>query len=289
MTIKNRTLTILWRYFRIVLGGAIYAVGFRKFLYPNSVMTGGLTGVSMILNRLIDVPVGLTALVLNIPLFIMARKVNGRRFFIGSIAGMVSSTVFVDIFAKILPDFTRDILLGTLYGGVIVGFGIGLVLSCGASTGGSDIIASLVRKKASGLNLARLIMGVDFVIIAAFAVVFKNFDSAMYSVVSIFIASKVMDSVLYGFDYSKLAYIISDRYDEISEELMSKLGRGVTLLSGEGGYSGKSKKVVMCAIKRHQIGRLKRIVEGIDEHAFVIITEAREVLGENFARFDDDI
>lgn len=285
----KKQMTIILRYLKIVFGGIIYAIGFRMFLFPNSMMAGGLGGLSMIINQLSGLPVGLMTFVMNIPLFIAARKVLGRRFFIGSVVGMTISTLLVDVFGMLLPSFTRDPLLGSIYGGIINGAGIGLVLSAGASTGGSDIIAGLLRHRFPSINFGKFMLMVNGGIIAIYALVLKNYDCALYSVIAIFVESKIIDGILYGFEHSKLVYIISDEYEKISHELQIELHRGVTLIEGYGAYTGQHKNVIMCVIKRQQIAKLKHIVQKYDEHAFVIINETHEVIGKSFANIQDDI
>lgn len=284
---KNKKLALIWMYGKIILGSASFAAGFQFFLYPNDIVPGGITGVSMIINQLTGFPVGVLTIILNIPIFILAWRVLGRSFVVGSLAGMGLSSVLVDVFGLLPQIFTGEPLLGTIFGGALSGLGLGLVFSAGASTGGSDVIAKLLRRKLTHLNMGQLVLMVDFVVITAAAIVFRSLEPAMYAIISLFISSKMIDFVLYGFDYAKVAYIISDRHETLCDEISARLDRGVTLLYGKGAYTGTDKMVLMCAIKRNQIVELKKAVMKVDENAFIIITDSREVFGSGFSDIDD--
>ena len=282
---RSKTLNSL----KILFGSVIYAAGFRLFLYPNEIVPGGLTGIGMIFNHLINVPVGVAVIILNVPIFAIAWRVIGRWFFIGSLAGAVLSSVAIDVIGLLSEGVTREPLLGSVYGGLVCGLGLGLVFLAGASTGGSDVLAKLLKRKYDYMNLGRVMLMVDFAVIALGALVLRSYDSAMYAVISVFISSKIIDGVLYGFEFSKVCYIVSNREPELSRAISERLGRGATLLYGRGAYTGREKMVLMCAIKRQQIVDLKKIVGEIDENAFIIISEAREVLGYGFTREEEII
>ena len=281
-------LSIVFKYFVIVIGSAVYATGFSFFLYPNSVVTGGVTGIAMIINYLTDLPVGVMTIVLNVPLFILALRKLGLRFCIGSLVGMILASVFVDIFTPLRINATSNMLLASLYGGLIEGAGLGLVYRVGASTGGSDIASKLLRARYPYINLGTIILLVDMVVVIAFAVIFKRFDSVMYSIIAMFVATRVVDFVLYGVSTSKLCFIITDSSDEIKDAINTSLHRGATLLHGEGAYSGASKEVILCAVKKQQVVELRRLVRSIDENAFIIYTTAQEVFGEGFQDIMDN-
>lgn len=284
---QSKISTKIWVYLKIVLGAAIFAGGFRFFLYPNDIVPGGITGISMIINSLTGLPVGMLTIVINIPIFIIAWRILGRRFVLGSMIGMALSSILVDIFGFFSPVFTGEPLLGCIFGGALSGFGLGLVFSAGASTGGADVIAKLLHRKLAHFNMGQLILAIDVVVITIAAVTFRSLEPAMYAGIALFISSKMIDFVLYGFDYAKVAYIISNRHETLSDEIAQRLGRGVTLLYGKGAYTGNDKMVIMCAIKRNQIVDLKKAVTRVDENAFIIITESREVFGSGFSDIED--
>ncbi|MBO4831892.1 MAG: YitT family protein [Oscillospiraceae bacterium] len=285
---KSNFLHLAFKYLIIVVGSAVYATGFSFFLYPNSIVTGGVTGIAMIINYLTSLPVGVLTIIMNVPLFIMALRKLGLRFCIGSLVGMILASVFVDIFTSLRINATSNMLLASLYGGLIEGAGLGLVYRVGASTGGSDIASKLLRAKYPYINLGTIILLVDMVVVIAFAVIFKRFDSVMYSIIAMFVSTRVVDFVLYGVSTSKLCFIITDSSDEVKKAITTTLNRGATLLHGEGAYSGASKEVILCAVKKQQVVELRRLVRSIDENAFIIYTTAQEVFGEGFQDIMDN-
>mgnify|MGYP003898725467 FL=1 len=275
-------------FLKILVGAILDAAGISFLLYPNGVIMGGIMGIAMILNRLLSTPVGLVTITLNIPLFILAWKRIGTNFLIGSIMGLVLSSGILDLFELVPPIvLTTNPLLAGIFGGVISGFGQGLIYSAGGSTGGVDIIAKVLRHYFPYIDYGRIIMGLSAVIFIAYALVFEAYENALYSVFTSFIVSRMVDTVLYGLNYSKVCYIISEKSGEISDAITRELSRGVTLLYGRGAFSGKDKMILLCAIKKQQILDLKRVVKRIDPDAFMIITEAREVLGYGFQYLED--
>ena len=275
-------------YLKILIGSALYAAGFQFFLYPNAIVTGGVTGVAMIINFFSGFPVGVMTLIINIPLFLFSWKKFGLSFILASLAGTVLSSVMVDLFAMVPLEVTHEPLLGAIYGGIIKGFGLGIVYHTGATTGGVDIVAKFLRRKYQHINFSTFILGLDAAVIVAFAVLFKRFDSAMYAIIAMFIASKVIDLVLYGAVNSKVCYIITDRSDEIKDGIVNGLHRGVTFLHGEGAWSGQEKNVILCVIKQSQIVELKHLVGAVDPAAFVIVSDSREVFGNGFAYIGEE-
>lgn len=268
---------------KIILGATIFAMGIQWFYHPAQLLSGGITGVALIINYINShFRVGIMMIALNVPLFVVALKHYGWRFIASSFIGMISSSLIIDFLGTFRIDFTTQPILAALYGGVLTGFGLGLVYSTGATTGGTDIIAKLIRERFPYLNFGTLILYLDAIIIAAYAVIFHKFDNAMYTVVGIYVASKMIDLVLYGTSQSKLCLIISEHSDEIKEAIVEKLHRGVTVLYGKGAYSGADKQVLLCAIKHQQIVEIRNVIRGIDESAFVIVTDARDVFGQNF-------
>jgi len=286
---NSKALRFLLAYLKITIGAAIYSAGFQFITFPNAIPTGGLTGIAMILNYLWAFPVGTATIIMNVPLFIYAWKKFGFQFMLASLVGMFLSSALVDVFSLFPIIVTREPLLAAVYGGVIKGFGLGLVYSAGGTTGGADIIAKFLRKRYTYINFGTLILAMDVVVITAYAIVLNKTDSAMYGIITMFVTSKLVDLVLYGAVTSKACYIISERAKEISGAINENLHRGVTLLSGEGAYTGESKKVILCVIKTQQIVELRKIVLGIDDKAFVIVTEAREVFGLGFLSIDSEL
>lgn len=270
----------LWEYFLIIFGSVLYAAGLRFFFYPNDIIAGGVTGIAMIINYLTDIPVGVMNLIINIPLFIWAWKGFGLKFIVGSFVATVLSSVFVDLYAYFGIVATENMLLAAIYGGVLNG--LGLVYRAGDTTGGIDIVAKFVRRKYPYMNFGTIILILDIIIYAAFAIIFNEFEAAMYAVIAMFVVTRVIDLVLYGLGTSKVCYIISDESEKLKNAITATLGRGVTLLKGEGAYTGRAKNVILCVIKKQQIMDVRRIIKSIDTHAFLIVTEAKDVYGNGF-------
>ena len=267
----------------ILAGCVVNAAAFAFLTYPNNIVSGGLTGIAQILNLLTGLPVGVMVMVMNVPLFAVAWKKFGLRFIVYSLIGMMGLSVFMDLFSALHIVLTEDMLLASIFGGVVRGLGAGMIYDTGATGGGSDIAARLLRKRHPHINFGTLSLALDAAVVAAFAIVFKRVDSAMYTIITMFVASRLVNLILYGLSNSGVCYIVTTRPHEIAAAIGQELVRGATILRGEGGYSGQEKDVVLCAVKRHQIPALRRIVSGVDEGAFVIVTESHEVFGKNFA------
>ncbi len=271
------------KYLLIVLGSVIYAIGFQYFMFPNNIVSGGLTGIAMILNHFTRWPVGMTVLVMNVPLFLIAWRHFGADYLIGSLVGTAISSICVDLFASTGIVATTDPMLGSIIGGVIKGAGLGMIYYVGASTGGIDIVAKMLRQKYQQINFGTIVLILDVMIVGAYALVLDKYQSAMYSLIGMYVVSKVVDLALYGIDNSSLCYIVSEKSDELAREIISgHVHRGVTILEGEGAYSHQTKHVIMCVIKRTQIGEMRRLVKQVDERAFFIVTDAKNVFGNGF-------
>ena len=278
----------LTRYLVIILGCVLYALGFQFFMYPNAIVAGGVTGVAMLINAFTRLPVGMLIIVLNIPLFLTSWRHFGLDLMIMSLVGMLLSSVFVDLFAMTGIVMTGDPMLAAVIGGVIKGAGLGLVYYVGATTGGVDIVAKFLRQRFEQINFGTLILIMDTVIIVLYAASLGKYESAMYAVIAMFVVSKVIDLVLYGIDNSSLCYIISEQSEALTERIMAEpLRRGVTILEGEGAYSHLRKHVLLCVIKRTQMGELRRLVKSVDENAFFVVSDVKNVFGKGFERISE--
>ena len=275
-------------YVVITLGSILYALAYNIFYAPNLVAMGGLTGLGQVLNALIPaLPVGTTVFVMNVPLFFLGWKFIGGHLLVSSLYAMTFSSFAIDVMDMIYQFPPMDTMLAAIFGGALLGAGIGLVFSKGATTGGTDLIARLLKLKFAWLPMGTLVLIPDFIVIVLAAIAFGKVESALYGLVSLFITSKVMDMVLYGLDSSKVAYIISDACKEITDAVMA-MDRGATILHVEGAYSGDEKKVLMVAFKQKEIVPLKEKVNEIDPHAFLIVCDAHDVLGEGFRTYSKD-
>lgn len=266
---------------KVVLGCFLYAFGLSVFLQPNSIAPGGFAGISILLNHITGIPTGTAILIMNIPLWIIAYSRLGRYFMIVTIGAVLFSSQVINIL-NLSVSFDTDPLLACIYGGILVGLGLGFVFSTGASTGGSDIITRLIQLSKPHMSLGQIMLSLDCVVIILSAVVFNDINVSLYAIITLYISSKVIDSVIDGPDLAKLVYIISEKNDEIGSEIGQKLIRGSTLLSGTGSYTKVSRTVLMCAMRRQQIPQCKQIASEIDPNAFMIVTDVREVLGYGF-------
>ncbi|MDR1736137.1 MAG: YitT family protein [Oscillospiraceae bacterium] len=265
-----------------VLGSSLYALAINLFLEPNQTVTGGLTGISILIHHFLpDIGIGLMVIVMNIPLFVVSWRFVGRRFMLFSVLGMAVSSLMIDFTSALTPVQTEP-LMAALAGGLMMGAGLGLVFRQGASTGGSDVVARLLRRRFPHMQMGVLLLIMDAVVIGASMLVFGSVDAGLHSILAIFVASRAIDLVLYGTDAGRVVYIISDGITEIGEAITQKLQRGATYLSGEGAYTHMRRNIIMCAIRRQQIAPLKNLVKEIDPKAFIILTPAHEVLGEGF-------
>lgn len=271
----------------ITAASLVYAVGFNWLFKPNSIAFGGLTGVAQILNALFPVlPIGVTVTVLNIPLFLLGWRLLGGKLLLTSLYAMAASALFIDLCDLIWGDFApMDPMLATVFGGALLGGALGFIILRGATTGGSDLLARLLKLKLSWLPMGRVLMAIDLTVVIAAALVFHNVNSALYGLLAIFISSYVLDTVLYGTDKAKVAYIISQRSDEVTAHIIHQLDRGATILQGHGAWSKDAKDVIMVAIRQKDIVRLKASIQEIDPDAFLIVCQAHEVLGKGFGTY----
>ena len=267
-------------YLQILLGALIGGAAYPLFLTPNRIAPGGITGIATILNFLLKWPVGTVSLVMNIPLFLIGYKTMGRIFAFRSLVATVLFSVFIDVLP--LQPVINDPMLGALYGGVLLGMGLGLIMRGGATTGGSDMIARMVHKHFSFISTGAFLFAIDFaVVLAASALI--GISEALYALISIFLSAKVMDVVIIGFSANKACFVISARWQEISARIMKDMDRGVTQLTARGGYTGEERPTLLCVISRSEITAFKRILREEDESAFVIIVEAHEAIGDGFS------
>ena len=272
-------------YIQITVGCAIGGLAYPLFLVPNSIAPGGLTGIATILNHLFQVPVGLTSMVLNLPLFVIGFRAMGRVFVWRSLVATVLFSVAIDLLK--VPPMTDDVLLGAVYGGGLLGVGLGIIFRGEATTGGSDMIARMVHRKFSFISVGAFLFAIDFMVIVASGFV-MGAQHAMYALICIIVSAKIVDMVLDGFSVQKACFVISDKSVAVTNRIMEELNRGVTLLTATGAYSGREKPVVLCVAGRQEVPRIKEIVRQEDEKAFMFITEAHEALGEGFSKLMDD-
>lgn len=275
----------LLAYGQIVLGCLIGGAAYPMFLAPNAIAPGGLTGVATILHHFFRWPIGTVSFLLNVPLFIVGWRSMGHIFAFRSLVATVLFSVCIDLLP--LPAVTADPLLGTLYGGVLLGTGIGLILRGGATTGGSDMVARMVHRRLPFISTGMFLFIIDFIVVAA-AGLSMGVSQALYAFICIYACSRMVDAVMIGLTANKACFIISTRWEQVSERVLREMERGATILTARGAYSRQERPVVMCVVARQEVSRLKSIVQQEDSEAFMFITEAYEALGEGFSKLQDE-
>jgi uncharacterized membrane-anchored protein YitT (DUF2179 family) len=264
------------KYLMLFIGAVIAAVGLEIFLIPNQVIDGGVVGISIMLGYITTLPIGLFIFVLNVPFLIFGYKQIGKSFAISTFFSITILSIMVSILHPI-PGLTKDLLLATVFGGLILGIGVGLIIRYGGSLDGTEIVAIILDKR-SGFSVGEIVLFFNVFILSSAGLVF-GWDRAMYSLLAYFIAYKMIDVTIAGLDEAKAALIISDKSEEIAKVLLARLGRGVTLLEGKGAYTGESKTILYSIISRLEISKLKTIISEIDDKAFVVITDVHEAMG----------
>ncbi|MXQ55060.1 DUF2179 domain-containing protein [Shimazuella sp. KC615] len=268
----------------IILGATLVAFSLEMLMVPNKVIDGGVVGISIMLSYLTNINLGIFLFVLNLPFFVFGYKQIGKTFTIATILGVAVMSIGTVLFAHNQP-ITNDPLLAAIFGGIILGIGIGLVLRYGGSLDGTEILAIWISRR-TPFSIGQIVMFFNLFILGSAGFVFGSWDRAMYSLIAYYIAFKIIDLTVEGFDETKAVWIISDHHEEISEALLKRLGRGVTFLNGEGAYTGDLKKVIFCVVTRLEEAKLKTIVEEIDTEAFLAIGNIHDVRGKQFAKND---
>lgn len=270
----------------ITLGSVVYALSLSCFLDPNRLVPGGVSGIAVIINHTVGrLGTGTVIILLNIPLLITGLVKFGRKFMLSTVYATLLSSLLVELFNHVGRDIlplTEDLLLAAGAGGALMALGLGLVFRGGGTTGGSDIVTKLLRLKYKHVRTGNIFLAVDSVVVVASAIAFRDIEVALYASLSLVVCAAVLDRVLYGTDEAKLVYIISDRGDEIADQLMRRLEVGVTFLDGQGAYTGNDKRVLMCAAHKRTFPHIREIVTEVDDMAFMIVGSAQEIFGEGF-------
>lgn len=288
---SKQTMETIKRFGMLTVGAFIYALAIALFLNPLQLAPGGLSGISIIINSFTGFSTGALFFLLNVPLMILALIKFGSKFFFGTGYVVISSSLMTDaiiLLAKGKPLITSNLLLAGFSGGTLLALGIGIVFRAGATTGGTDILVKLLRRKYGQINTGTIFFAVDFVVIAASAIAFHNIEIALYAVITIFVESCVLDLVLYGLDKGKLVYVISSQNESISKRILYELDSGVTTVNGIGAYSGDERTIILCAIKNHSFPKLRKIVKEEDSGAFLIVSNTTEVFGNGYKPIDKE-
>ena len=278
---KYKFKQILKEMLETILGALIMAAGVSLFLLPNQLSSGGIAGVATIFYYLLNIPMGTVIIAINIPLFLFSMYKVGKMFFLKSIVGTVSMSIFIDLLDKIEP-LTNDRFLACIYGGILLGLGTTLLLKAEASTGGSDLISYIAKKYKPTVRSGNIIVIIDIIIIALNVIFFKEIEIGLYSAIAIYIMGKIIDIFFEGINFTKLMIIVSSKSEEIAKQIDKKVARGSTGLYGKGMYTNENKLILMCAAYRKDVARIKIIAKEIDPKSFIVITNSREVVGQGF-------
>lgn len=285
MSLEKRKTVV--SFLRMTLGAVMYGTGISLFLDPNRLAPGGAVGISIILNRLIGISTGTLYLLINIPMLIIGKKKLGNRFILRTMYVVVINTIVTNILGIIKP-VTTEPFLAAVAGSILLGTGMGTVFQCGATTGGMDIVVKLLRKKYPHIKTGSFFLMIDITVVIISGFVFGEFDTAMYALITVVLTGKVIDFILYGGDEAKLIFIVSDLSEEVVKCMMNGVKTGITLLRGQGAYSNREKKIIMCVVRKQVAPKVLEIVKHADEKAFVIVSSATETFGEGYKDFFEE-
>ncbi len=283
-TQKNGIQEILKDIVCFVVGSLIYAVSVNAFTSPNQIAPGGLTGISILINHITGWPIGMFSLLLNIPIFIWAIVEIGYKLVGKTMVATVFVSVAIDIVHQMVPAYHGDPMLAAIFGGVLEGLGLSIVFTRGGTTGGTDLIARLLGRRLHHVSMGKLMLAVDSMVILTSGWVYHSMESVLYAGIAIFVSTQLIDTILYGTDIGtgKILYIISPKNAEIAQDILRDVDRGVTVLKSRGAYSGREGEVLLCAVRRYEVVKIKEIVRSHDSNAFIIVGEAGEISGEGF-------
>ncbi len=272
--IKNN---IMW-----VIGCSLYSIGVCCFAVPNSIAQSGFTGIAVIVNHLFSLPVGIVNLALNIPMLILMWIFLGRQLVARTLWVTVILSTALDVFGAIMPTYTGDKLLASLFCGILEGAGLGLITITGATSGGTDIVARLIHKKWKFITIGKVVLVADAIVIISNMIVFRSIESGLYAIITIFASTRLIDSMVYGTGNGKMLMIITEKPEEISKAIITSSHRGVSIVPVVGAYTGENKNMLICVARRHEIPGIIRTAKAIDHKTFIIVSEANEILGEGF-------
>jgi uncharacterized membrane-anchored protein YitT (DUF2179 family) len=270
------------RYLGMTIGIAIVAIGINMFFVPNKIAAGGITGLATVLHYLSGLSVGSLMLIFNVPLFIIGIKILGAKYGLKTLYGAIALAVLVDVFAPYTPTLTHDILLNSIYGGLLVGVGMGLVFRFRGNTAGTAMAAAILHK-IFNITVGQALLILDFFVVAFAGIVFKSPELALYAIIAIFVTAKIIDLVQEGPNNSKAFFIMAAEPELLAEGILKEVDRGVTFLQGKGGYTGQDRELLLCVVETSEVTQLKELIYQHDPQAFIIVTDAQEVLGEGFS------
>lgn len=266
----------------IIIGSALVALGLSMFTVPNDIAPGGVSGLATALAYITPIRVSIWALMLNLPLLLAAWRMLGMRPLLCTLAATVLLSVFIDLWAALLPGYTNNVLLASFFGGVLTGLGVGILFLRGISTGGTDLLALLLKKVFPNVPSGTMLLVVDATVVVIAVCIFRDIEVALYSAICIFVSSKVIDALSQGVDYAKVIYCVTAHGDEVTRALNEQTERGVTVIPAMGGYTGDGKQIVMTVTRRNVLSQTLRIIKSADPRAFTFVVDSTEVHGEGF-------
>ncbi len=269
--------------FGTILGSFVISIGISLFLLPNQLSSGGIAGIGTIIYYLLKIPMGTTIILLNIPLFLISILKIGKSFFVKSLIGTISLSIFIDWLDKFKP-LTQDRFLACIYGGIIIGVGTAIILKVNSSTGGTDMVTYIAKKYKPNIRTGNIIVIIDIIIVTLNMFFFREIEIGLYSGIAIYLMGKIIDILFEGIDFTKLIFIVSKKSEEIAEKIGKSIERGTTGIYGKGMYTNEEILILMCAVTRRDVSKVTEIAKKIDKNSFIIITNSREVLGQGFKR-----
>lgn len=282
--LKKRNQIVFMDILYFLMGAILFSVSVNSFTAPNHIAPGGITGLATVLNYLIGTPIGTMLFVINLPVFLWAIWELGYRIVGKTILATLLCSVTIDALSTFLPVYEGDHMLAAIFGGVLEGIGLSLVLLRGATTGGTDLIARLLEQRLHSLSMGQLMMGVDAMVILLSGFVYRSLESALYAFITVFVSTRLIDTILYGADAGtgKMLFIMSEKNGEIANNIISEMGRGVTALKSRGVYSNNNGEVLLCAVRRYEVSKITNMIRSTDNQAFIIIGEAGQITGQGF-------
>lgn len=271
-----------------IIGSAVFALGVSVFTTPNEIAPGGVTGIATMLHSMTGIQMGTLTFLLNIPLVILGLVVLGKRFTARTFRTLFVLSVITNIFDVVLPEYTGNVLVASIFGGAAIGIGMGIIFLRGSTTCGTDILGRVLLRHFQHIPIGKILFAIDFVIVTAAGLYYGTLEAALFALVSVYVTERAMDGVLYGFNETRIAYVVSDRAVDVAARVMEETDRGVTYLNGEGGYQRDKKLVIMCAMPSRQFARFKKIVLEVDPLAFIMVAPASNVIGEGFKQTFDE-
>ena len=265
-----------------ILGSLVFALGVNVFTTPNEIAPGGVTGIATVLHSITNLQMGTLTFLLNVPLVILGLLVIGKRFTLSTFRTLIILSLITNLTEAFLPVYTENALVASIFGGAAIGIGMGIIFLRGSTTGGTDILGRVLLRYFQHIPLGKILLAIDFIIVTFAGIYYGTLDAALYALVSVYVTERAMDSVLYGFNETRIAYVVTEHPTEVAKRVMDETERGITYLHGEGGFQRDEKLVIMCAMPSRQFAKFKRIVLEVDHAAFIMVAPASNVIGEGF-------